>query len=467
MLTVTPEWLQSIETLKDVPVEQLQWWIDNSKHYEIQEDAFLFKQGDAITGTHIIIKGRIKIFLKQKNGIRTIGFFETKDITGFLPFSRGSVATGNAQAIEPLEVMTFPIERMKELIVGHYELTQALVQIMTSRVREFTTMQQQNEKMMALGKLSAGLAHELNNPASAIVRGSRSLKKHLQLQPETFKKVIAIKMSAEDVDRVNDKMFEVLSRKEKPILTLMERTDLEDALADCLHGHGVDNNQELAENFIEFGFTCNDMDEFSALIPSEYLSPVLNWINNNLVTEKMVNDIEDSSKRIEKLIGAIKNFTHMDRDHDKEQTDIHTGIKNTLTMLGYKLKKGNVQLVEEYDTTLPKVEAYVGELNQIWTNLIDNALDAMEVNNRGKLEIKTRRGKQSIEVAIADNGPGIPEEIKNKIFDPFFTTKEIGKGTGLGLDVVSRIVRQHGGSVKVNSTPGRTSFVICFPLKEQ
>jgi CRP-like cAMP-binding protein len=158
MLTVTPEWLQSIETLKDVPAEQLQWWIDNSKHHEIEEDAFLFKEGDAITGTHIIIKGRIKIFLKQKNGIRTIGFFETKDITGFLPFSRGAVSTGNAQAIEPLEVMTFPIERMKELIVGHYELTQALVQIMTSRVREFTTMQQQNEKMMALGKLSAGLA---------------------------------------------------------------------------------------------------------------------------------------------------------------------------------------------------------------------------------------------------------------------------------------------------------------------
>jgi signal transduction histidine kinase len=181
----------------------------------------------------------------------------------------------------------------------------------------------------------------------------------------------------------------------------------------------------------------------------------------------MVNDIEESSQRIEKLIGAIKKFTHMDRDHDKEQTDIHSGIRNTLTMLGYKLKKGNVQLVEEYDTTLPKVEAYVGELNQIWTNLIDNALDAMEVNNKGKLEIKTRRGKQSIEVAIADDGPGIPEEIKNKIFDPFFTTKEIGKGTGLGLDVVSRIVRQHGGSVKVNSTPGRTSFVICFPLKEQ
>jgi signal transduction histidine kinase len=466
METVTTEWLQSIETLKDVPKKQLQWWIDNSKHYELNEDEFLFKEGEPVKGTNVIIKGRVRVFFTQKTGVRNIGFFETKDVTGFLPFSRGTVASANGQVVEHLQVMTFPIERMKDLVDNHYELTQALVQIMTSRVREFTTMQQQNEKMMALGKISAGLAHELNNPASAIVRGSTSLKKHLLLQPETFKKVIAIRMSAEDVDKVNDKMFKVLARKEKPILTLMQRTTLEDKLADCLEGHEVDNSQEMAEYFIEFGFTCEDMDEFAQLIPPEALSPVLNWINNNLVTEKMVNDIQEASQRIEKLVGSIKNFTHMDRDHGKECTNIHFGIKNTLTMLEYKLKKGNVQLAEEYDTTLPMIQAYIGELNQVWTNLIDNALDAMEVNNKGRLEIKTIRNDEYVQVSITDDGPGIPDEIKNRIFDPFFTTKEIGKGTGLGLDVVTRIVRQHGGSVKVDSVPGKTTFVVCFPIED-
>ncbi|RDC63602.1 cyclic nucleotide-binding domain-containing protein [Adhaeribacter pallidiroseus] len=339
MQTVTTEWLQSIDALKDVPADQLQWWLNNSVHQEFPEDSFLFKTGEPITGTHVVVKGRIRLFVQQKTNTRKIGYFEVKDILGYLPFSRGTVSSANGQVDEALQIMTFPVAKMKDLIIQHYELTQALVHIMTSRVRDFTTMQQQNEKMMALGKLSAGLAHELNNPASAIVRGSISLKKHLQLVPETFKKVIAIKMSADDVDKVNDKMFSVLARPEKPILTLMQRTALEDDLAECLEGLAVENSQELAENFIEFGFTCNDMDEFSELVPPAYLSPVLNWINNNLVTEKMVNDLQDASQRIEKLVTAIKNFTHMDRDHDKEYADIHGGIKNTLTMLGYKLKK--------------------------------------------------------------------------------------------------------------------------------
>ncbi|TDH27520.1 cyclic nucleotide-binding domain-containing protein [Segetibacter sp. 3557_3] len=464
MQNVTTAWLHSISSLQDVPEEQLQWWIDNSEHYELEEGEYLFQAGMAIKGTNVIIKGRVRIFASQGNGSRTIGYFGEKDITGYLPFSRGFVASTNGQVIERLQIMTFPIDKMKELIVHHYELTQALVQVMTSRVRDFTTLEQQNEKMMALGKLSAGLAHELNNPASAIVRGSISLLKHLQLVPETFKKVIAIKMAAADVDKVNEKMFEVLARKEKPVLTMMQRSKLEDALSDCLDEHEVENSEELAENFIEFGFTCEDIIRFSELVPPEHLSPVLNWINNNLVTEKMVNDIQESSKRIEKLVGAVKNFTHMDRSQDQEYTDIHTGIKNTLTLLDYKMRKANVLLEEEYDTSLPKVKAYVGELNQVWTNLVDNAIDAIALKGKGTLKITTRKSLDKVEVSIIDNGSGIPEEIKTRIFDPFFTTKEIGKGTGLGLDVVSRIIRRHEGSIKVDSIPGATTFKVCFPI---
>jgi signal transduction histidine kinase len=337
---------------------------------------------------------------------------------------------------------------------------------MSTRVRESTIFQQQNEKMIALGKLSAGLAHELNNPASAIVRGSESLLRHLKIQPESLKSVNSIKLSADQVDRVNTKLFEILSRTERPVLTMMQRTRLEDDFVECLDSHGVVNSQELSENFVEYGFTCIDMDEFAKLIGTESLSLVLNWMNNTLVTERMVNDIQAASKRIEKLVGAIKNFTHMDRGRDKEYTDIHSGIQNTITMLAYKFTKGNVELVEDYDTLLPKIRVFIGELNQVWTNIIDNALDAMEINNIGRLEIKTRRAGEYVEVSIIDNGPGIPQDIKNRIFEPFFTTKEIGKGTGLGLDVVSRIVRQHNGSLKVDSIPGRTAFTLCFPINE-
>lgn len=464
MQTVTKEWLQSIEDLKEVPADQLQWWIDNSTVHEVEDGEFLFRKGDPNPGTHVIISGQLHVFVNQSSGNRTLRFFGPKEITGYMPFSRAVIINVNGQATEKLTLMTFPFERIKELINKNYELTQALVHIMTARVRDFTPLQQQNEKMMALGKLSAGLAHELNNPASAIVRGSVSLRNHLQLSPETFKKIMSIKVTPEDVDKVNNKMFEVLGRKDLPILTLMQKTAKEDEFADCLENHSVENSGEISENFVEFGFTCEDMEEFATLIPKEYLSPVLNWINNNLVTEKMVNDIQESSQRIEKLVNSIKNFTHMDRGAAKEFGDIHSGIKNTLTMLGYKIKKGNVKLLETYDTTLPPVKTFVGELNQVWTNLIDNALDAMEANGNSTLEITTHREKDSVVVAITDNGTGIPAEIKDRIFDPFFTTKAIGKGTGLGLDVVTRIIQQHSGAIKINSVPGRTTFTICFPI---
>ena len=464
MQTITAEWLRSIEALKEVPLTQLQWMIDNSKHYSLAEGHYLFKGGEPVVGTHILRAGKIRVYMLQNGEIREISVMLPKDISGALPFSRAAMASVSAKVLEEADMMTLPVEKFREMVSQHYELTEALVHVLTNRVRNFTSLQQQNEKMMALGKLSAGLAHELNNPAAAIVRGSESLTKHLKLGPETFKEVMNLQVEEKDVDLVTNKLFEVLSRQEKPKLTLMQRAEKEDEMRDWLDEHSVANSDEIAETFLDYAFTCDDLGDLYKHIPEKFLSPVLNWMNQNLVTEKMLQDIQESSQRIFYLVQSVKNFTHMDQGKGKEIIDIHTGIENTLTMLQYKMKKGNIEVVREFDTVLPKIPALVGELNQVWTNLIDNALDAMEAVGRGRLTIKTEKDHEFVKISIIDNGPGIPEEIKSRIFDPFFTTKDIGKGTGMGLDVVSRIVNQHHGSVKVFSEPGNTVFIVCFPI---
>ncbi|MDB5135191.1 MAG: hypothetical protein JWP37_1794 [Mucilaginibacter sp.] len=464
MQDCTPELLKTFDALKDVPDDQLQWLIDNSQCRMLPDGEVVSLPGEPIAGTHYVISGKLRLYLPIGGVKREIGDFKAGDITGFLPYSRAKISTGYGTVIGETQLMTFPATRMTELIKTQFELTQALVHVMTNRVRSFTALQQQNEKMMALGKLSAGLTHELNNPASAIVRDSESLLKHLQLEPQTFKSVIAIRMEPEHLDAVTKKLFRVMSEKREVNLTLKQRTAKEGELTDLFDEMGIENSDDIAENFVEFGFETEDIQLFKNHIPDLYFSPIFNWINTLLVTEKMVQDIGESARRIASLVTSVKIYTHMDQGQDKQYADIRIGIKNTLQMLIYKIKKGNITMVKDFDETLPPVKAQIGELNQVWTNLIDNALDAMEPNGKGTLTIKTERDKEFVQVSIIDDGPGIPEDILSRIFDPFFTTKEMGKGTGMGLEMVQRIVNQHNGSIKVKSQPGNTAFIVCFPI---
>lgn len=464
MQTVTLSWLKSLEILKDVPDDQLQWFIDNSEYRTVEDGEVLFKPGEAITGPHLIVSGAIQLYMMQNGSKREFTTFNRGDITGYLPYSRAKLAAGFARAIGELHLLSLPTEKVQELIKNHFEFTQALVGVMSNRVRDFATLQQQNEKMMALGKLSAGLAHELNNPASAIVRDSMSLKEHLSLQPKVFKHMAMTTFEEGQVDELNTLLFKILAVTDHPRLTLKQRMALEEELEEWFEENNVINGNEIAESFADFNFKASDLQSFADAIEQKNLSVTFHWINGLLITEKMVEDIQQSSKRIADLVNSIKTFTHMDRAQDKQYADIHIGIRNTLTMLGYKTRKNNITVVEEYDETLPPVKGLIGELNQVWTNLIDNAVDAMEVNSKGTLTIKTERDGEFVQVTISNDGPPIPADIISHIFDPFFTTKPMGKGTGMGLEVVQRIIHQHRGSVKVRSVEERTEFIVCFPL---
>jgi len=254
MINVTPELLQSFEALQEVPLEQLKWLIDNSEQRILPEGEFLFQPGQPINATNIFINGRVSMYMMQNNEMREMAVFEAQTISGYLPFSRAKTSPSFAKAAEDTQLLSFPATKMPEMIADYFELTQALVHVMASRIRDFTALQQQSEKMMALGKLSAGLAHELNNPASAIVRGAASLKQHLLSAPKTFKEIIEMKMTVEQVNIVNDMLRVVLNDKKQRTLTMMERSELEDEMIDWMDAHEVKNAAEISENFVEFGF---------------------------------------------------------------------------------------------------------------------------------------------------------------------------------------------------------------------
>ena len=403
----------------------------------------------------------MRICAVQSGQQKELRILDPGQFTGYLPYSRATFTPAFCEATKKSRVFKCSKEKLKEGFGTHYELIEAMVHMMLSRVREFTSIQQQNEKMFALGKLSAGLAHELNNPAAAISRAAALLQNQVSQLPDLFKEIANLNIPSEKVEKIGNLIVEKIN-SEPPVLTMMQKSAVEDDINDWLYDNHLKDLDP--EGLVERGFNTGELNVFKECSTPAHLPVLLEWVSNYLVTNKMAEDIRTSSDRISALVGAVKNFTFMDKDATRQLTDIHSGIRNTLTMLNYKLRKGNINVIENYDDTIPKINVFPGELNQVWTNIIDNAIDAMEVNGKGVLTITTTHDARFVKIYIKDDGPGIPEDIKQNIFAPFFTTKEMGKGTGLGLDVVSRIMIQHNGEVKVKSEPGATEFEICLPM---
>lgn len=454
--------LRRVPTFEGLNDEALNWLIDKAELRTLRIDDYLFRKGDPIDYMHVILSGKLRIKLLQGKQFREISAIEAGSVTGMLPYSRMKEATGFGIAVEETRVLSLHKKHFVEMEQVSRDMVQALVGVMTTRARDFTRLQQQNEKMMALGKLSAGLAHELNNPAAAIVRSSDILRQHLHHTPDNFKKVILIRLEPNQVDAVNDILFKKINEM-PPDITMMERNNREDEIAEWLEDRGWDDGYEAAENFVEFGMTLDDLEEMEEIIEGKHTEPVFNWLNNVLTTERLVKEIEEASQRISTLIQSVKTYTHMDRSTEKAEVDIHEGLNSTLTMLNHKLKKKNIQIEKEFQSDVPKIPIYVSEINQVWTNLIDNAIDAMD--EQGTLTIRTQTERDHLKVQVIDNGSGIPPDIKDNIFDPFFTTKPVGQGSGLGLDIVKKIIEQHQASINLDSEPGKTQFTICFPLQ--
>ena len=453
--------LSAFEHFQGIESAALEWLIEKSTYSILKEEESFFSPGMPIDHMFIILKGEISIRVRRGNSIRVFASNKKGDITGLLPFSRMKEVTVDGVVVAEAHFLSLHRDYFVEMVNVSYTLTQKLVAIMSTRIRDYSQSRSQEEKLMALGKLSAGLAHELNNPASAMVRSSEELYKRIHSTPEKFKSVINMNITVEKTDQINSILFSKLKNLNALDLSLMEREEQMDDLLDWLEDHDINEADEVAETFVDFGFTVDDLEKIHAIMAGLDLGPIIWWIESTLSLEKLISEIRESADRISVLIKAVKGYSHMDKGTSMEPTDVRDGIRSTLIMLKFKLKEKGISLEKNFPDELPKVNAFVSELNQVWTNLIANAIDALGPG--GELKINVYHERESVCVEVADNGHGIPEEIQTRIFEPFFTTKSMDEGTGIGLDIVRKILNKHEASIDLDSKPGSTTFKVCIP----
>jgi signal transduction histidine kinase len=407
--------------------------------------------------------GHVVLFVDRGSGPQKAIEWHAGEVSGLLPYSRLVSPPGDAVAQEPTEVLSLPRECLRALTHQCFEVTAMLVHTMLDRARHFTSGELQNEKMISLGKLSAGLAHELNNPASAIERSAGLLEDRLEEAEAATHALGVARLSDAQLAAVEAVRSACLAKMAQGVRSPVERADREEAIADWLADHGLDI--DTAETLADTQVTFEALDQLAATVRGPALDAVLRWAAAGCAVRSLASEIQDSAMRISGLVAAIKGFTHMDQAMVAEPVDLGPSLGNTVAVLKAKAREKSIAVAVELEDGLPRVRGFAGELNQIWGNLIDNALDAVPEGSR--VEVVAGREGPSVVVRIVDNGPGIPATIRERIFDPFFTTKPVGQGTGLGLDIVRRLVRHNDGAIEVESQPGRTEFRVTLPVAER
>ena len=441
-----------------LPDDQIAWFLSQSQELALNADEVYFREGDPADAMFIVLEGQLQARGEMAGGLVT---FVSKpgNVTGVLPFSRMKEYPLGGRALTKGRVLRFPASHFSDLVQKMPELATRLVAVMSDRIRETTRLEQQRDRLAALGKLSAGLAHELNNPASAAKRAASQLRASLKQIKEASQELGARDLTAAEKAEI-DKLESSLTQNNDPPPGILTIATLEDQIDAVLRSHGQDDLWELASNFAHKGAKPEIFESLFASLELDTARAALVRISASLEIAGLLNEIEHSTSRISDLVRAIKEYTFMDQA-PVQNVDIIKSLETTLTILHHKLKHG-VEVERDYEPIPLLVDSFGSELNQVWSNIIDNAIDAMHC--QGKLRVRTYRDDGCVVVEIGDNGPGIPADVQPHIFEPFFTTKGVGEGTGLGLDTVQRIVKKHRGTIQVSSQPGNTRFQIYLPL---
>jgi signal transduction histidine kinase len=468
--SLSPDELRTLFLFEGLTDEQLAWVAEHAGVEHFPAQAQVIAEGDPATCFYVLLSGTLRMCRTVHGDEMELVRTEQRGVycgaTPYLMGGRGDERySASVYAVTDLSFLTLPAAEFGERFVAWFPMAAHLLEGVFLGRRATDAIVGRRERLFALGSLSAGLTHELNNPAAAAVRATSALRERVAGMRQKLALLARNDIDPDLLERLVD-VQELLVKQvaEAPKLSAIQTADREDELTDWFDEHDVADGWELAAVFVPAGITVGRLEEVRTAVGTGHLNTALRWLGYAVETETLMGEIEDATTRISTLLGAAKQYSQMDRA-PFQWVDVHDGLESTLVMMSGKIGK-TVRVVKDFDRSLPEIPAYAGELNQVWTNLVDNALGAM--GGDGTLTIRTRRDNDRVLVEICDTGPGIPADLRERIFEPFFTTKPVGEGTGLGLDISWRIVaNRHHGDLRVTSQPGDTRFQVLLPLTEQ
>jgi len=464
----TLEELRQVPLFKGLTNEELREVLEEGSEEFIPAGEVGGREGEPVDHLYVILEGEFRWSKKVDGGEVVMNTYGSGEFFAEVPLLLGKPFLATWRALADSRVFALPNEIFRRMLTTHPSFSNTVLEMLAQRIQVLYSVSQQRERLSSLGTLAAGLAHELNNPSSASRQAAGRLRDSLENRRSLGMRLTRAAARGEirpaQVDALERIVNEAFGRDKARALNSLERSDLEEEVAHWLEDRDVEEAWEISPTLVGAGLGVGDLNLVEAAVPPGTLADALGYLESVLGAAGLVDEIDASSMRISNLVATMEGYSYMDRAPTQE-VDVNEGLDNTLAILRYRL--AGIEVERDYDESLPRITAHGGELNQVWTNLIDNAVDAVADGDKtGRIRLRTTQERDRLLVEISDNGPGIPEEIQDRIFEPFFTTKDVGKGTGFGLDVSYRIVvGRHGGDIRIVSKPGDTRFQVRLPME--